>query len=82
MLTLKISANAGANLRETMMEMVALAQRVQIRVELQANDTIFWVDPSDNNATVVLAYQRLYPDSRYVASWIPYPVSRQIAGRA
>lgn len=75
-LRIKVEAEPGNNLRDVMVEMADLASRVGVRLELRANDTVFWVDPDDTADGVRAAFDRLYPTSKYVASWIKHGAPR------
>jgi hypothetical protein len=77
MLTLKVEASLGADLRNDVMpQLVQLARFTQCRVELMGNDTLFWAHPSDTVPVMLDAYDRLYPHSRIVSTFIRHPVPR------
>lgn len=78
MLTIQAEASAGKDLKVAMVEMLDLARRLGVRVELKGNETTFWVTPDDTREGVEDAFDRLYPASRLVASWISEPVRRRV----
>jgi hypothetical protein len=80
MLMIKAEASAGTDLRESMIpDMVALAARTGARVEVRGNETVFWADPGDTVDAMQAAYDRLYPASRYVATFIKQVAPRRPA---
>lgn len=71
MLTLKAEASAGVDLRDSMLpDALDLARRTGARIEIEGNDTLFWIMPDDTLAGLQDAFDRLYPASRYVAAHI------------
>ena len=80
MLMIKAEGSAGQSLRDDMIpQMVRLAYSTGCGVEVRANDTVFWVYPSDTVADMQAAYDRLYPESRYVSTGISRPAPRKPA---
>lgn len=78
MLMIEAKASVGQSLRDDMIpDMVALARRTGAQVEVRGNDTVFWANPDDAVEDLQAAYDRLYPASRYVATFI-----RHVAPRA
>jgi len=76
MLTIKAHGSPGMDLREQMLpEMLSLAKATGCRVEVSANETLFWAHPTDFLPDLQGAYDRLYPDSRIVAVQIASPVN-------
>lgn len=83
-MTLMIEAkgSAGQSLRDDIIpDMVRLAQRTQCSVEVNANDTIFWAYPRDTIEEMQAAYDRLYPESRYVSTGMATAASRKTVAR-
>lgn len=76
MLRLIVHAEAGASLRNAMADMVAVATRTGCMIEMKGNETTFWVEPGDTLPEVLRAFDRLYPQSTYVATWIKQPAPR------
>lgn len=77
MLTIEAKASAGQCLRNDMIpDMVRLARTTGVRVEVRGNDSVFWADPNDTVGGLQQAYDRLYPSSRYIATFIAAPVPR------
>ena len=75
-LTIKVEGFAGCDLKEAMVDMIRVAQVTGCRAELRANETVFWVVPSDTEEEIRAAFDRLYPLSAYVATHIQLPVRR------
>lgn len=76
-ITISVECSAGTDLRMVAMPaMLDLAQRTGCRIELKANDTVFWVRPEDSYTALIHAFDRLYPKSRYVSTGISRSVPR------
>lgn len=75
-LRLRVEANAGQSIRELMDEMLVLAKLTGCVVDMNGNDTEFWVSPTDTTEGLSAAYDRLYPVSRIVCTSIAAPVRR------
>jgi hypothetical protein len=73
-LTIKVETQPGDDLRTSMTEMLDLARRLGVRVEMKANGSTFWVYPEDTTLSVIDAFDRLYLKSRLVAAHITKPV--------
>lgn len=80
MLMIEAKASAGCDLRDSMIpDMVALAKRTGVQIEVRGNDTVFWANPDDTVEALQAAYDRLYGPSRYVATWIKQVAPRRPA---
>lgn len=76
---IKAEGSAGCSLRDGMIpDMIALAKRTQCSVEVRANDTIFWAYPNDTVEEMQSAYDRLYPESKYVSVNMRLPLVREV----
>lgn len=76
-LMIKAEGSPGRSLRDDLIpDMVRLAQRTQCGIEVRANDTIFWAYPRDTIEEMQAAYDRLYPQSRYVGTGMAKPALR------
>ena len=81
MLTIKAEASAGCSLRDQMLpEMLDLARRTGCVIEVSGNETKFWVKPDDTISHLVASFDRLYPASSLVATWIRQIVPRRTDG--
>ena len=77
MLTIKVEAAPGDDLRHAMVEMMVLANQTHCVVELRANGTTFRVRPADTAREIHDAFDRLYPKSSLVATWVTRPFPRE-----
>lgn len=73
MLTIKVEALAGDDLKESMVEMLALARLTNCQIELRGNGMTFWVYPNDEPDALREAFDRLYCHSTFISSRIRLP---------
>lgn len=83
MLTIKAEGSAGMDLRDQMLpEMLLAAKATGCRIQVEANETTFWVHPTDTLATLWEAFDRLYPSSKLVFAGMAAPWPRHPAADA
>lgn len=79
MLTLKAEASAGTSLRDEMLpEALLLARATGARIEIEANESKFWILPTDSLGALKAAYDFLYPKSWLIGTMIAVPVPKPV----